>query len=50
MTLLSALTETDLAIKVLDAMGKFYGVLKAAEKYRGFTFITGVTKFTNGSP
>ncbi|MDR1085047.1 MAG: AAA family ATPase [Deltaproteobacteria bacterium] len=47
--ILSKLTETDLAIKIRETLGKFYGVLKSAEKYRGFTFITGVTKFTKAS-
>jgi hypothetical protein len=47
--ILSKLTETDLASKIREALGKFYSVLKSAEKDRGFTFITGVTKFTKAS-
>jgi hypothetical protein len=30
-------------------MGTFYGALKAAEDSRGFTFITGITKFSQTS-
>ncbi|MDR1084756.1 MAG: AAA family ATPase, partial [Deltaproteobacteria bacterium] len=47
--ILSKLTQTDLAGKIREALGTFYGVLKSAEKYRGFTFITGVTRFSKAS-
>jgi hypothetical protein len=47
--ILSKLTETDLAEKIRETLGAFYGVLKSAEKWRGFTFITGVTKFAQAS-
>jgi hypothetical protein len=47
--ILSKLTETDLADQIRETLGKFYSVLKSAEEHRGFTFITGVTRFTKAS-
>jgi hypothetical protein len=47
--ILAKLTDTDLANKIRETLGTFCGVLKSAEKHRGFTFITAVTRFTKAS-
>jgi hypothetical protein len=47
--ILSKLTETYLAGKIREALGTFCCVLKSAEEHRGFTFITGVTRFSKAS-
>jgi hypothetical protein len=47
--ILSKIAKPDLADEIREVLSNFYGVLKAAEEHRGFTFITGVTKFTKAS-
>ncbi|MDR1083442.1 MAG: ATP-binding protein [Deltaproteobacteria bacterium] len=47
--ILSKITRPDLANGIREVLSNFYGVLKSAEENRGFTFITGVTKFTKAS-
>ncbi|MDR2142145.1 MAG: AAA family ATPase [Deltaproteobacteria bacterium] len=47
--ILSEITQPELADQIRKALKKFYAVLKDSEEYRGFTFITGVTKFTKTS-
>jgi hypothetical protein len=47
--ILSQIARPEIATEIRDAMGAFYAVLKDAEKWRGPTFITGVTKFTKAS-
>jgi hypothetical protein len=47
--ILARLSETGLANEIRKALGTFYGVLKSAEEHRGFTFITGVTRFAKAS-
>jgi hypothetical protein len=43
--ILSQIGNTELTKDIQNTMGTFYGTIKATEKYRGFTFITGITKF-----
>jgi hypothetical protein len=47
--ILAQIESPELAKKIRDAMRSFYAVLKDMEDYRGFTFITGVTKFAKTS-
>jgi hypothetical protein len=47
--ILSQIGNTGLAKDIQSAMGTFYGALKATEESRGFTFITGITKFSQTS-
>jgi hypothetical protein len=47
--ILSQIGNQALAKDIQSAMSTFYGALKAAEKSRGFTFITGITKFSQTS-
>ncbi|MDR2142236.1 MAG: AAA family ATPase, partial [Deltaproteobacteria bacterium] len=47
--ILSKITEPSLAAGIRDTLNLFSSVLKDMEKYRGFTFITGVTKFAQTS-
>jgi hypothetical protein len=42
--ILAKIAQPKLAKDIREAMGEFYAALKAAERWRGFTFITGVTK------
>jgi hypothetical protein len=44
--ILSNIAEPELAGEMQAFLTNFYGVLKDAEEHRGFTFITGSTKFT----
>ncbi|MDR2141316.1 MAG: AAA family ATPase, partial [Deltaproteobacteria bacterium] len=43
--ILSKITEPSLAAGIRDTLKLFYSVMKDMEEFRGFTFITGVTKF-----
>jgi hypothetical protein len=47
--ILARLSDKDLAEKIRDAMGDFYNALKAAETSRGFTLVTGITRFARTS-
>ncbi|MDR2141375.1 MAG: ATP-binding protein [Deltaproteobacteria bacterium] len=47
--ILSKITEPSLAAGIRDSLKLFYSVMKDMEKYRGFTFITGVSKFAQTS-
>jgi hypothetical protein len=47
--ILSKLDKPDEANVIREALKTFYGVLKEVSEWRGFTFITGVTKFTKAS-
>ncbi|MDR0548370.1 MAG: AAA family ATPase, partial [Deltaproteobacteria bacterium] len=47
--ILAQIERPELAKEIRDATSSFYAVLKNVEKYRGFTFITGVTKFSKTS-
>jgi hypothetical protein len=47
--ILSEISQPKLADQIRQLLKKFYGVLKDSEEYRGFTFITGVTRFTKTS-
>ncbi|MDR2140975.1 MAG: ATP-binding protein [Deltaproteobacteria bacterium] len=47
--ILRRISQPILADQIRDLLKDFYGVLKASSEYRGFTFITGVTRFTKTS-
>ena len=47
--ILSEITNPELAFEIRKTLAKFYVTLKDCEKLRGFTFITGVTKFAQAS-
>jgi hypothetical protein len=47
--ILEALDRPKLATQIRKTLKNFFSALKRAEKSRGFTFITGVTKFTQTS-
>ncbi|MDR0547923.1 MAG: ATP-binding protein [Deltaproteobacteria bacterium] len=47
--ILNKISQPELAKNIRDSLKSFYSALKDAEDYRGFTFITGVTKFTKTS-
>ncbi|MDR2140366.1 MAG: ATP-binding protein [Deltaproteobacteria bacterium] len=47
--ILSKITESPLAEGIRDTLKLFYSVMKDMEEFRGFTFITGVTKFAQTS-
>jgi hypothetical protein len=47
--ILSEIANPELADEIRQLLKKFYGVLKATSEYRGFTFITGVTRFAKTS-
>ena len=47
--ILRQITKPKLAVEVRETLAIFYATLKACEKLRGFTFITGVTKFAQAS-
>ena len=47
--ILSEITKPELAVQIRKTLATFYATLKTSENLRGFTFITGVTKFTQAS-
>jgi hypothetical protein len=47
--ILNKITKPQQADQIREALKEFFVVIKNTEKYRGFTFITGVTKFTQTS-
>jgi hypothetical protein len=47
--ILAKIAQPKLAEDIRVAMGEFYSALKAAEDWRGFTFITGVARFPKTS-
>ncbi|MDR2140440.1 MAG: ATP-binding protein, partial [Deltaproteobacteria bacterium] len=47
--ILSSIAKPGLANEIRQLLKKFYGVLKDSAEYRGFTFITGVTRLTKTS-
>ncbi|MDR3204793.1 MAG: ATP-binding protein [Deltaproteobacteria bacterium] len=47
--ILRKIKDIILAEDIRNAMGTFFAAMKAAAKSRGFTFITGITKFTQTS-
>jgi hypothetical protein len=47
--LLSTIDSSELHIKMRDALKGFYSVLKSADEYLKFVFLTGVTKFSQVS-
>jgi hypothetical protein len=47
--ILNKITNIDLADKIREALRSFHGALKDASNWRGFTFITGITKFSKTS-
>jgi hypothetical protein len=47
--LLNTITAPDIHLKIRDELKAFYGVLKSADQYLRFVFLTGVTKFAHVS-
>ena len=48
--ILRQITKPELAAKIFETLATFYVTLKDCEGLRGFTFMTGVTKFALASP
>ena len=47
--ILNQITKPELAFDIRETLATFYATLKGSEKLRGFTLITGVTKFVQAS-
>ena len=47
--ILGQITKPELADEIRETLATFYATLKGSEKLRGFTLITGVTKFVQAS-